>query len=101
MRRNKSGFQRNDAKGKVRIDLIPTWVLTRLGTLYAEGAEKFGEHNWEKANAIEDYTSFESSFCRHSIQYRNSAKDEDHFTRVMFNLIGMELVRGKITTKSK
>ena len=101
MRINKSGFRRNDAKGKVRIDLIPTWVLTRLGTLYAEGANKFGEHNWEKANAIEDYTSFEESFCRHSIQFRNNEKDEDHFARAMFNLIGMEMVRAKLKTKSK
>lgn len=92
MRRNKSGFQRNDAKGKVRIDLIPTWVLERLGTLYADGAERFGERNWEKANSQEDYVSFEASFCRHGTQFRNGAKDEDHFARTMFNLIGMEHV---------
>ena len=94
MRLTQSGFKRNNlSPDKLRIDLIPTWVLERMGALYAEGACNFGERNWEQACNKEDYTSFEASFCRHSIQFRNGAKDEDHFARAIFNLTGMEWVR--------
>lgn len=96
MRENKSGFKRNDAEGRPRYDLIPIFVLERLAKLYAEGAEKFGENNWMSANAEEDYKSFEASFCRHSIEYRQGADNEDHFARVMFNLIGMEHVKKQL-----
>ncbi len=96
MRKNKSGFQRNDAKNRPRFDLIPIFVLERLAKLYAEGAEKFGENNWKKANAKEDYNSFEQSFCRHSIEYRKGLDNEDHFARVLFNVIGMEYVKNKL-----
>ena len=93
MRKNKSGFQRSDAVNRPRIDLIPVWVLERLGHLYADGAEIHGEHNWELADAAEDYESFEASFCRHAAQYRLHKTDEDHFSRVIFNIIGMEHVK--------
>ena len=97
MRINKSGFKRNDTSPtKPRYDLIPTFALERLATLYAEGASKFGERNWEQANDCTDYDSFKASAYRHFIQYLNGAEDEDHFARVMFNLIGMEHVNNKL-----
>ena len=92
-RKCKSGFTRNDSENRPRYDLIPTWVLERLGNLYADGANKFGEHNWELANADEDYNSFKASMMRHMIQYVNSEENEDHFARIIFNLVGCEHVK--------
>ncbi len=106
MRKNKSGFNRNDAEGKVRFDLIPTFMLERLGTLYAKGASKFGVNNWKKANAMEDYDSFKESAFRHFIQYvdgaedkGNSASQDDHFAACIWNLVGMEYVDKQLNKK--
>ena len=95
-RKNKSGFERNDAKGKPRYDLIPIFMLDRLAALYAKGAEKFGENNWMKACNQEDYDSFEASFCRHSVEFRVDAQNEDHFAALIWNAIGMEHVKNQL-----
>ena len=95
-RKTQSGFERNDAKGKPRYDLIPIFVLDELADLYAKGAEKFGENNWRKADSMEDYSSFEQSFCRHSIEFRAGAKNENHFAALIWNAIGMEYVKKQL-----
>lgn len=33
---------------KLRYDLVPTPALRRLVRRYTDGAEKYGEHNWQK-----------------------------------------------------
>ncbi len=93
MRTSKNGFCRNNAENKPRYDLIPSFMLDRLAALFAEGAARFGENNWKLGIGKEDYTWFEASFCRHSMQYRGGAENEDHFARAIFNLIGMEHAR--------
>lgn len=93
MRTNKSGFQRNDDNHNLRYDLIPHFMLERLARLYADGAKKFGERNWQKAHTIEDYVSFEASAFRHFMAYKKGKTDEDHFSRIIFNLVGMEYVK--------
>lgn len=91
---NQSGFKRNDTNPmRPKYNLIPTWALERLAVLYAEGASKFGENNWKLANREEDLSSFHESMMRHMIQYVNNEKNEDHFARIIWNLIGMEHVR--------
>jgi len=94
MRINNSGFKRNDTSPeKLRYDLIPTWLLADLAALYAEGASKFGERNWEKANAEEDIVSFKASAFRHFMEYMNGAENEDHLARTVFNLAGIKHVK--------
>ena len=97
MRINNSGFKRNDTNPtKPRYDLIPTWLLTDLATLYADGASRFGERNWELANAKEDLVSFKASAFRHFMDYMNGAENEDHLARTIFNLAGMEHVKKQL-----
>ena len=35
-------------EGKLRIDLIPPEIIRVLATVFAHGADKYGERNWEK-----------------------------------------------------
>lgn len=99
---NKSGFQRNDAKGRPRFDLIPTGELEELALLYGHGADCFGVRNWEKADSQEDIDSFIESAFRHFIQCVNGDEDENHGIRAIWNIIGILHTRKKLnkdTTK--
>ena len=85
-----SGFNRDIDYGKPRYDLIPSELLKRLGELYARGAEKYGDYNWQKANSEEEYTRFIASAFRHFEQWRAGDTDEDHAMGAIWNIIAYE-----------
>ena len=85
-----SGFRRDVQEGKPRYDLIPYELLKRLAELYARGAEKYGDDNWQKANSEEEYRRFINSAFRHFEQWRAGEQDEDHGVAVIWNIISYE-----------
>lgn len=98
-----SGMLRDVNADKPRFDLItPTGipydeqVLVRWGHLMREGAVKYGERNWEKAEGGTELSRFRESAFRHFMQWYLGADDvEDHAVAVLFNISGAELVKWK------
>ena len=81
-----SGAVRDMAKGKGRMDLLPWLALIRVSKHYEKGAEKYGEHNWEKGIAS---SSFLDSAFRHLAKYADGWRDEDHLSAAAFNVLGL------------
>lgn len=81
-----SGAVRDTEKGKPRFDLIPPDALTRVAMLYARGADKYGDRNWEKGMPV---SRFYSSALRHLFQYGQGDIDEDHLSAVIFNCLAI------------
>lgn len=91
-----SGMVRDTQTGKPRYDLIPLAPLKRVAELYARGAEKYGERNWEQANSDEELSRFTASLLRHAYQAIEGQEDEDHFAAVVFNAFGAMFVKAKM-----
>jgi hypothetical protein len=85
-----SGFNRDIQENKPRYDLIPTECLKRLAELYARGADKYGDCNWQKAETEEEYQRFVASAFRHFEQWRAGDTDEDHAMGAIWNIIAYE-----------
>ena len=85
-----SGFNRDIQADKPRYDLIPPELLKRLAELYARGAEKYGDFNWQKADTEEEYQRFVASAFRHFEQWRSGEEDEDHAIGTIWNIIAYE-----------
>ena len=61
-------------------------ALLEVSIHYEEGAEKYGEHNWEKGIPAH---SFVDSAIRHYIKLCRGDKDERHDRAVIWNLLGL------------
>lgn len=61
-------------------------ALLEISIHYEEGAEKYGEHNWEKGIPAH---SFVDSAIRHYIKLRRGDKDERHDRAFIWNLLGL------------
>jgi hypothetical protein len=90
-----SGFQRDTNEGKPRYDLIPVSMLTRLAELYARGAIKYGDSNWQLAKTPEEINRFKESAWRHFIQWQSGEDDEDHASAVVFNIFAYEYLTNR------
>ena len=64
---------------------IPT-ALLEVSIHYEEGAEKYGEHNWEKGIPAH---SFIDSAVRHLIKYGRGDDDERHDRAFLWNILGL------------
>jgi Domain of unknown function (DUF5664)/Domain of unknown function (DUF4406) len=91
-----SGMVRDTDAGKPRYDLIPTLPLKRLAELYARGAIKYGEYNWQKANSHEELARFKASAFRHLIQALDGDTDEDHLAAVAWNVFAVMWLQDKL-----
>lgn len=91
-----SGMQRDTAEGKLRYDLIPVPMLKRLAGLYARGAEKYGDRNWERANSQEELDHMKAALMRHLYQWAEGEVDEDHAIAVVWNMFAYEMTKEKI-----
>lgn len=103
-----SGMQRDTQEGKARWDLLfPLNVpyeeqfLTRIADLLARGAKKYDPRNWEKASNEEELERFQASALRHMMQWMAGDREEDHASAVVFNLLGYETTRWKLTNGSR
>lgn len=99
-----SGMVRDTQDGKPRYDLlIPDGVpyraqfLTRVAELLGRGAEKYSDRNWERALGPQELDRFKSSAYRHFIQWMTGETDEDHAAAVVFNLLGYETTKWKMS----
>lgn len=77
-----SGMVRDTQEGKPRYDLIPTEGLHRLADLYARGAEKYDDNNWQKG---QPFSRAYASLFRHVIAWREGDRSEDHLAAVAWN----------------
>lgn len=84
-----SGMNRDITTGKPRYDLIPLPMLKRLAELYARGADKYGDRNWELANSPEEITHFKAAAWRHFAQYMDGDTSEDHLIAAVWNLFAL------------
>lgn len=91
-----SGMRRDTDEGKPRYDLIPLEPLKRLAELYARGAVKYGDKNWELANSPEELARFKASAFRHFIQWQNGETDEDHGIATVWNIFAVLHLEEKI-----
>ncbi len=99
-----SGMVRDTNKGKARFDLLlaegisyGNQFLTRVAELFARGAEKYTDRNWEQANSTEELGRMKESAFRHFIQWMSGEDDEDHAAAVVFNLLAYESTITKLT----
>ena len=53
---------------------------------YEEGAEKYGEHNWEKGIPAHSYID---SALRHYFKYKRGDDDEPHDRAFVWNILGL------------
>lgn len=81
-----TGAKRDQREGKGRYDLIPPYALHRLAQVYEKGAKKYAARNWEKGMPLH---LFADSAIRHSFQYLNGDRDEDHLGHAVFNLMAI------------
>lgn len=79
-----TGAQRDMQSGKPRYDLMPVSSMRRVAELYARGAEKYGEDNWQKGIPLR---STYASLFRHLMQWADGETDEDHLAAVVWNAL--------------
>lgn len=88
-----SGMVRDIQEDKPRYDLIWLPGVRRVAELMGRGAKKYGERNWEKAQSEVELARFEASLLRHTYQYLEGDRSEDHMAAIVFNAFGAEMVR--------
>ena len=82
----KSGSVRSkDADGH-RFDLVSPFGLFRLAKVYAEGAEKYGDRNWELGQPFSDVLNHAE---RHLYMWKKGARSEDHLAKVAWGMFAI------------
>lgn len=79
-----TGSVRDTNDGKPRFDLFSPLSSHRLAVHYANGAKKYGEHNWEKGQPLHRYIE---SLERHLNKIKLGCTDEDHEAAVAWNIL--------------
>jgi len=91
-----SGMRRDTQEGKTDYTLLHLPMIKRWAELMTRGAEKYGRHNWKKADSKEELDRFKSSAFRHFMQWIDGETNEDHAAAVMFNIACVEYLKEKI-----
>lgn len=78
-----TGARRDSQAGKGRYDLVSPLALERLALVSERGAAKYEDRNWEKGMPI---SRFLNSSIRHTMQYLEGRRDEDHLGQACWNL---------------
>lgn len=81
-----SGAIREPEDDKLRYDLIPPGPLQRLALNMTKGAQKYGEHNWNKGMPS---SRMLSAAMRHLELARAGDQKEDHWAALVFNIFGI------------
>lgn len=93
-----TGAKRDTQEGKPRYELIPPRVLHREAVVFTRGAEKYGEHNWQKGIPLERIFA---SLLRHAYAWAEGDDEEDHLAAVRVNAAFLmateeEIVEGRL-----
>lgn len=78
-----SGAVRSTDADHARFDLIPFAAVEALGRTLKEGAEKYGEYNWQKGIPASDLLNHA---LQHIYKYLDGDYSEDHIGHAMTNL---------------
>lgn len=78
--------QREETIGKGRPDLITPYGLSRLSKHYENGANKYGDRNYEKGMPFSRYTA---SMFRHVIAWMKGDNTEDHLSAIAWNALAI------------
>ena len=81
-----SGAVRGKDADGVRFDLITPIGLRRLAETYAEGAKKYGDHNWEKGMPA---SVMLNHAIRHIYRWLEGDTSEDHIAHAAWNLLAI------------
>ncbi len=93
-----TGAVRNAPAGKGRYDLLPPEAIRRLAGVYERGAKVYAPRNWEKGMSM---SRCMESALRHTFQYLEGHRDEDHLAQAVFNLFAVitfeeRIAKGKL-----
>jgi len=80
----KTGAKRDNNKGKGAYELITPIGLKRLAIVYEKGATQKGDRDWEKGFPMSRALQ---SAIRHTYQYLEGQRDEDHLAQAVWNLM--------------
>ncbi len=81
-----TGAVRSRDADHVRFDLITPIGLRRLAETCAEGARKYGEHNWTKGIPASQMLNHA---VRHIYLYLEGDTSEDHLAHAAWNILGV------------
>lgn len=81
-----TGARRDTQTGKPRPSLITPFGIERVAYVYARGAEKYGDNNWQKGIPFSRYLD---SAERHLGQFKQGHTDEDHLAQCVWNLMAI------------
>lgn len=81
-----TGAQRDTRTGKGRYDLISTHAMKRLALRLEQGANHYGDRNWEKGMPLMRCVD---SLKRHLDQWIEGDYQEDHLAGVLFNAMAL------------
>lgn len=81
-----TGAKRDTQGDKTRYDLIPTLALRRVADLYARGAAKYDDNNWQKGIP---YSRCMASLERHLHAFKQGEPEEDHLAAVVWNALAI------------
>jgi hypothetical protein len=79
-----TGSRRDTNRGKGRFDLIPAYAIKRLAQHYENGADKYGDRNWELGQPLGRYLD---SAIRHAFAFLGGSREEDHLAAVAWNAL--------------
>lgn len=82
MEQTKEGAKRESNQGRGRFDLLPFEAIEAWAKWTEEGADKYGDRNWEQGLSVKDCIN---RMVRHAIKAANGWTDEDHLAAVMWN----------------
>lgn len=80
-----TGAVRSADCDNVRYDLISPIGIAALARTYAEGAEKFGEFNWENGMPVTDLLNHAIA---HLFKFLSGDRSEDHLGHAAWNILG-------------
>lgn len=90
-----TGAVRDDGGQKTRYDLIPVGPLKRLADLYARGAQKYGEGNFERGMP---FTRVYASLLRHIFAWALGDREEDHLAACVWNAMALMFYEDQIAS---
>jgi hypothetical protein len=81
-----TGAVRSNDAASVRFDLITPIGLRRLAETCAEGAKKYGDHNWERGIPASEMLNHA---IRHIYLYLQGDRADDHLAHAAWNVLGV------------
>jgi len=81
-----TGSVRDTREGKGRYDLLPPHAIFLVARQFEEGANKYGENNWQKGQPISRYVD---SALRHLFKHMAGENDERHDVAAAWNIMAM------------